>query len=439
MILDLFAGPGGWDQGLRQAGYADQIVGVELNRTTCETAIAAGHDRMNADVSALDPRMFEGTTMLVASPPCQGFSSAGKGLGRLDIDALVDAVATEGSTAFLDDRSRLALEPLRYSLALLPECIAWEQVPAVLPLWQACAEVLQDYGYSVDTDILCAEQYGVPQTRKRAILVARHQHAVRLPKPTHSKFHARKPSQLDEGVQPWVSMADALGWGMTERPYVSVVSGCAAGGPDPMLLGGSGARAMIHREYNTGRWIDKAGVPPFRMTDSEAAQLQTFPESYPWAGNRKERTQQIADAVPPSLAEVVVGFPRRVDPGRDAVNVNGIDYRARDFRHATEPAFALTSKARGWMRFAGAGRTSQNTSGQRPREAAEPAHTITGKATATWLSDCDARQVTIAEASVLQSFPADYPWQGSRTAQYQQIGDAVPPRLAQSIIEGFQP
>lgn len=107
------------------------------------------------------------------------------------------------------------------------------------------------------------------------------------------------------------------GWGMTERPYPAVVSGTAAGGPDPQYVGGSGARAMIAQERAAGRWLDQPDDHPLtvgrstihngqRVTDAEAGVLQGFRRDYPWQGGRNHRAQQIANAVPPPMAAALL-------------------------------------------------------------------------------------------------------------------------------------
>jgi len=128
---------------------------------------------------------------------------------------------------------------------------------------------------------------------------------------------------------------------------------------------------------------------------------------------------------------------------------------------ADRPSWALTSKTRSW--FVSAGVTGQG----RPKcPETAPADTITGKGTAYWMGDVRSSKgcvrpitepaptltssmdngnfqwihaegksrVTVTEAGILQCFPADYPWQGSRTKQYQQVGNAIPPVLAMHVL-----
>lgn len=59
-------------------------LGIETDEWACATARAAGHDCLQADVAALDPRSLGRVWGVIGSAPCQAYSSAGKGLGRLD-------------------------------------------------------------------------------------------------------------------------------------------------------------------------------------------------------------------------------------------------------------------------------------------------------------------------------------------------------------------
>ena len=347
--VELFAGPGGFSEGYRLAGIGDDLTGYEWDTPACATAIAAGHKREQADVAAVEvPDSFRG---LIASPPCQGFSPAGARRGIGDSPKILAAVADMDAhragfdlilrtldDACEDHRSSLVLQPLRWALLGRPAWMAWEQVPTVLPLWQACAAVLERRGYSVWTGMLQAEAYGVPQTRKRAILIANRFREVGEPVRTHSRYYSHDPKRLDSGVPSWVSMATALGWEMTERPSMTVTGdGTYTGGAEPF---GNEARKSMRREIDAGRWLfagagatsqHTAGQVPReldlpahtilgrgsaawmdgekhvrRVTIEEAAALQSFRDGYPFQGNLGQRYRQVGDAVPPLLARRVL-------------------------------------------------------------------------------------------------------------------------------------
>lgn len=222
-VIDLFAGSGGWDVAVRDHG--GEALGVEIMKEAVETRELNGLKTIYSDVWDADElekyvRWWRNDWTLLASPPCQAFSAAGSGAGRKALDDVLRAIhegvwrdidaLREFADSLGDERIGLVLTPLHYAIRYRPDYIAFEQVPPVLPIWQACAEMLRGRGYSVWTGNLQAEQFGVPQTRKRAILMATRHGVARPPVPTHSKYYPRNPQKLDPGVQKWVSMAEAL-------------------------------------------------------------------------------------------------------------------------------------------------------------------------------------------------------------------------------------
>lgn len=406
MILDLFAGPGGWSHSLTVLGARD--VGLEWDEWACKTRAAAGQLTIRADVAVYPVRPFLGRTVgLIASPPCQAWSMAGKRLGLVDQplvhQAVADLAAGRDTRARLlaacrDERSLLAAEPMRYLHALNtvgePEWVAMEEVPDVLPLWRQYAAVLRRWGFSVWTGILNAADYGVPQTRRRAILLASRVRTAQPPPPTHAQV-AEHESLFGPGRARWVSMAEALGWGATDRPVPTVCAGGGpGGGPEPFP---SGSRKTLSDARERGTWTPRpdGAVPPSHR------------EGARWAARHGTRENRAADVPVPMFT---------AESRRWAWSLRSNNQANATVRSIEEPAGTLFFGHRAnectWV-AAPASSPSQDT------EAPALPEPI---------------RITAREAGLLQTFPANYPWAGNKGQQFSQIGNAVPPRLAAHLL-----
>lgn len=424
MILDHFAGPGGWDEGLRMIGRIDTI-GIEWDQMACETAHAAGHKRIRADVAQYPLEPFIGKLdAYIASPPCQAWSMAGKRKGELDranCHRLADRMAAGDDsldwTEWEDPRSPLVCEPVRAVRVLRPPVVALEEVPQVRGLWEHFARIFRGWGYSVWTGDLCAADYGVPQTRTRRILMARLDGVALPPEPTHAE-HPHDGDLFGGSTAKWVSMAEALGWGFDADPSATESGGGAStGGAEPFANAGYRRRigAFVSAGVTgEGRPKNPETQPADTLTGRGTAYWLQSPQSVAGEG-RAERS-----------------------PDEPSVTVTSNFDRAKWFRASNQAHAAVRHVTAPTIVF---GHASNDVKWFHER----PATTVVGSFSPDVVSPPGYRtsvsrqnaeggvRVTVAEGGVLQSFPADYPWQGTRTKQYEQVGNAVPPLLAAHI------
>ncbi|MFC6092020.1 DNA cytosine methyltransferase [Saccharothrix lopnurensis] len=340
-VIDLFAGCGGMTSGFAAAGGYAPAMAVEWDLHAAATYAANfGEDHIRwTDIAAVPDSAIPEVDVVVGGPPCQGFSN----LGSRDVN---------------DPRNSLWREYLRFVRRAKPAVFVIENVDRFLASTEFALLQAETEGYELSAGILLAADFGVPQRRRRAIVIGSRVGRVPLPAPTHPRGR-------------WHTVRDVLS-GLPEKPLTTVLPRCEVEffgrtlpgrfkspdlhlgrNPTPLsvlryrLVPPGGGRFDLPpellprcwREKKTGttdvmgrmRWDEPSvtirtefykpekgrylhpqwepGEDGHRVdrpiTHLEAARLQSFPDDFEWCGSKIEVARQIGNAVPPLLARAI--------------------------------------------------------------------------------------------------------------------------------------
>jgi len=192
--IDLFAGCGGLTLGMEKAGFSTKVA-IEIDNCAV-SAFRLNHTKtkvIQKDIREIDidkiKRLLKGKPLhlLAGCPPCQGFSTIRK-LNR--------------SRNVKDNRNSLVLEYFRYVKELKPITIMMENVPGLEKyyLFKYMVMQLRKIGYKVKYEIVNVKDYGVPQRRKRLVLVGSRLAEIEVAKGNGKKVTVRQAISKLESV-----------------------------------------------------------------------------------------------------------------------------------------------------------------------------------------------------------------------------------------------
>jgi DNA (cytosine-5)-methyltransferase 1 len=341
LVVDFFAGAGGMSTGFHSTRHSGMsfrhVAAIDINEQALETLnlnldiptyafdvreIAENPSLLTTAVPEIEPSSRTLPLVFIGCPPCQGFSAHRKKDKRDDPRNSLIMAFTETVAHFQ------------------PNVLVMENVPEMLrgrfEQYYAGAETrLLELGYSLSAGILDASRYGVPQRRRRAVVLGSLTGKIELPRPALAPDEVRtvrdaishlspiKAGQADPN-DPWHRAPDHI-----DRVLQKIAQIPPDGG-DRRCLPAS-EQLVCHSDMDAGpttgftdvygrlRWDEpavtitaKSSTPSCgrflhpeqhrNITVREAALLQTFPHTYMFTGNFVGQYRQIGEAVPPLLA-----------------------------------------------------------------------------------------------------------------------------------------
>ncbi|MFH1637919.1 MAG: DNA cytosine methyltransferase [Candidatus Woesearchaeota archaeon] len=321
-VISLFCGAGGMDLGFLKAGH--EIVWSNDNdkdsietyrRNICKMHKLPESHIVLKDIETVKANTIPDGDVVIGGFPCQGFSIANP------------------YRHTTDERNKLYLELLKIIKSKNPKYFVGENVSGLCSIGgyetpqdkkkkEGCVlkMILNDLrkaGYHVEWKILNAADFGVPQTRRRVIMLGTRKDVkmrLRHPEPTHTKYPEKFPE-----LKEWETLGNALS-GLPENPTASIPNHLGTGHqvkingfignrrtdpskPSPTIVGRGGGTGgpVIIPHPNLKR----------RMTVRETARLQCFPDDFIFEGSISSQYRQIGNAVPWPLAyHIAINFPK---------------------------------------------------------------------------------------------------------------------------------
>jgi DNA (cytosine-5)-methyltransferase 1 len=338
--ISLFSGAGGMDVGFESAGF-EIVLANELDHDAAETWRANrknGDTMIEGDIKDVfeQLRAHKGIEVLFGGPPCQGFSVAGK----MNPD---------------DPRSKLIWSFLDAVEIVEPAVFVMENVKALggFSKWNGIREKFleksQALGYECFFQILNAADFGVPQNRERVVFVGIRK-GTRGQKHTFTEALRRKRTGAHTIREAFSSLAEydtegnektctanvslAVHPVLRKSPYAGMLVNGAGRPADidgvsqtlPASMGGNKTPIVdqgVLEDPGTRNWFEEyhealikgeadprtTTVPKRvrRLTLTEAAALQTFPQGYLFCGKKTQQYKQIGNAVACNFSNAIAG------------------------------------------------------------------------------------------------------------------------------------